>query len=129
EHPAKIDALVNLGGERSDLPVVAKILPGGQYSCEQQRRINRGDFALPAPFARLRIQPMIKPATLMEGPVRKKSQRVARARARGTAVDPTAFDREAKRRQTETSRGDAGDVAMILIQRRTVHSSTVRNES
>ncbi len=82
EHPAKVDALVDPACQSHDLLIVAKTLTDGENTCEQQRRIDRRDFAVPTSLAGLGIEPMIEPTMLLIGARVEEAQRVARAFAR-----------------------------------------------
>jgi hypothetical protein len=66
EHPAKVDAAIYPAGESAYLPIVTKTLSDCKDSGEQQRGINRRDFAVPASLAGFRVEPVIKPATLLK---------------------------------------------------------------
>ena len=79
EHPAKIHALVNTLREADDLRIGREALPHSQHTGEQQCRIDRRDFAVPAPLAGLRVEPVIKPAALVISARVEEAQRVARA--------------------------------------------------
>src|SRR5678816_1927460 len=67
EHPAKVDTVINASGALDDFSIVAKALTHGKDAGQQQCRVNRRDFAVPASLAGLRVEPMIKPAALIKG--------------------------------------------------------------
>src|SRR5205085_143023 len=115
KHPREINALVNLCGETHDLPVVTKTLARGQHTREQQRRVNRRDFALPTPLARLLIDPMIEPAMRLERALGEETERRTHTRACFSASKPTISGRDANGRQPETCGGTAGDVIAVFM--------------
>ena len=72
---------------------------------------------------------MIESAVFLESFIREKPQRVTRAFARLSVIDPAALRANAECRQTKTGGGNAGNVAMILIQGRAVHSGAVGHQT
>src|ERR1041384_8566005 len=108
KHPREIDALVNLRGEPHDLPFVTKTWARDEHAREQELRVNRRDFALPTPLARLLIDPMIEPTVRLKRAPGKEAQGRTHARARFGAFEPTVLRGDAQGRQTETCRGAAG---------------------
>src|SRR5437868_5824711 len=101
KHPREINALVNLRGEAHDLSVVSKTLARGQHAREQQRRVNRRDFALPTPRARLLIDPVIEPAVRLERALGEEVERRTHTLACFGALQPTALRGDAQGRQPE----------------------------
>src|SRR4051794_12517174 len=79
QHPAKVDALVDASGEADDFLIAAKALADGENAGKQECRVDRRDFAVPAPLSCFRVHPMIKPAALMKSTRVKEAQSIASA--------------------------------------------------
>ena len=129
EHPAKVDAFVDVRGEANDLRIRSEALPHGENASEQQRGVYGGDFAVPAAFAAAGIEPVIKPAALLKGARGEEAQRVTSPFNSLGALNPVAIRGDAKRSQTKAGGGDARYVLMVLVQRRAVHARAVGHEA
>jgi len=71
---------------------------------------------------------MIKPSVLIEGFVCKEPERVARSFLSLIAADPIAIAGDGKRGETKAGCGYAGYIAMVLIERRTIHAGAIGNQ-
>src|SRR6185503_1244897 len=96
EHPAKIDAPVDPICEPDDFHILTKALPDRKNARNQQRCVDRRDFAVPTTLTGFRIQPVIEPAALMKGPRIKESKRVACALECLLLLNPVATDCDAE---------------------------------
>ena len=105
EHPAEVNALVDQRGESDDLRVFAEILPRREHAREQERRVNRGVFARPAPLARLLVHPVKEPAVLLRGALREEVKGREHAPPRVVARNPAARRADAKSREAEAGGG------------------------
>src|SRR5881275_2629114 len=87
EHPGPIDALIDLRGEILNF-LVSKILPRRENAAQENRRINRGKFALLPARASLQVDEVEEKSMLVVQDVGEEAQRVANALAnfRGLAV-------------------------------------------
>jgi hypothetical protein len=72
---------------------------------------------------------MIKPPALMKCFAREETERVSHTFARLAAPDPISLGCNADCGQAETCRSGAGDVTMIVVQRRSIDASTIRNQA
>ena len=96
EHPAKVDAFVNVRSEPNDLRVGSKALPRGEHTREEQSGVDRRDFAVPAAFASAGVEPVIEPAALLKGARVEEAQRVASTLESVGALDPVAIRGDAE---------------------------------
>src|SRR4029077_1696880 len=71
---------------------------------------------------------MIEPAVFLEGLVGKEPERFTCPFLSLIVSDPTAIGGDAESGETEAGRGYARYIAMVLIQRGTVHAGTIGNE-
>ena len=115
EHPAKVDAFVNVCCEPNDLRVGREALTDSEHAGEQQRRVDGRDFAVPTAFAGAGVEPVIEPAALLKCTRVEKAQRIAGPLNCFCAWNPVAIRGDAERSQTETGCGDARDVLMVLV--------------
>lgn len=112
EHPAKIDAVVDLIGEPRDLSIL-EILARGQHSAEQQRSIDRRDLGVPYTLARVGIHEVIEPALLLERVVREVVECIQHALPEPLAIHPASVRGDAERRQPKSGGGTRGDSARV----------------
>src|SRR5215213_436303 len=91
EHPAKVDAIVNASGALNDFAIVAKALAHGENACQQKRRVDRRDFAVPTSLTCFRVHPVIEPAALIESSRIEKAKCVACAFEGFSPRDPTTI--------------------------------------
>ena len=74
QHPGKVRTVIDQCREPDDFRIVRKSLAHRQNARQKQRRVNRGDLALPAPLARARIQEMVKPAMDLRRAIGKEAE-------------------------------------------------------
>lgn len=96
EHPAEVNAVVNPVREANDFRIAGEALLYSENTAEQQRRVDRGDLAVPAPVACFCVEPVVEPAALMKGSRIEKAQRDASAFDRLAAWNPIPISGDAE---------------------------------
>src|SRR5688572_13668247 len=126
-HPPKIYIFIDSGCEPGYLWIVSKELPRCQHAAQQQRRIDRRDFAVPFSLASPCVHPVIEPPVNPRSPVCEEAKGHRCTIASCLSLDPTASGRDAQRRKSESCSGDACHVPMSLVVWRSVCSYAIQH--
>src|SRR5215469_1721864 len=105
--PRPVDAVEDFVREARDFGV-AEVLPTREHAAQKQSGVDRGDFGVPHALARFWVSPVVEETPVGGHLPRKKAQQGERSRAGIVKRHPTVLLRDAKRRQSETSSGNAG---------------------
>src|SRR6185503_744880 len=126
-HPRKIDIFIDSGCESDYLLIVSKELTRSQYATQQQRGIDRRDFAVPFSLAGACIHPVIEPAVNTRCTLGEKAERCDGTVASSVLFDPTPRGRDTQRGQAEPGCRNTGHAPMILVVWRSVCSHAIQH--
>src|SRR5262245_5853064 len=115
EHPWVIDPLVNFPPVFYDLGVIAEALAYCQNARKQESGVDRRKLALPLALACPPIDEVVEPSPLVRHLLREEAQAIARPLTCLTRLHPATLGGYAKRCQSESSCGYAGDMTLALV--------------
>src|SRR6185437_11717978 len=112
EHPCPVRPFVNLSGEITNFCAV-EILPAGEHSAKQNSSVDGRYLAIPHALGRIHVHKMEKESVIVVHLRLQELQRRKHPLFDFSAWSEVAFVSDAKRRQAESRRSNAGDIVVI----------------
>ena len=116
-------------GEPARSRLAGEALPDRQHAGEEQRRVNRREFAGPLARARAEVDEMVEPAALLGRALREEPKRGARPLDRGRSAAPTRARRRCTGQSARSQRRDAADIARVALDRRAIRPRPIAHEA